>query len=222
MISTKNLKLLPNQPALQQLCKAISVCDAIISPEWEYRYYSYQEKWAKDEEFFEMRDGQGDQMLILFRPDGCVINGFAHELYDYEAELPAKSKLTHGLPDIYKEFIFGEPVKTIGTTFCIWTNDLSTNSQQNWQIGDCEHHEDGSKEMLYLFDGKPQTYVAWACEYFEAGHDYKQSGIPLKTVADIYAGKTLTKAMVLSIVDDVEDWAQLEADLQEINYPYQF
>jgi hypothetical protein len=28
--------------------------------------------------------------------------------------------------------------------------------------------------------------------------------------------------MVLSIVEELEDWQQLETDLKEINYPYHF
>ncbi|MCD7930494.1 MAG: hypothetical protein LUH15_03550 [Tannerellaceae bacterium] len=47
-----------------------------FSPEWEYRYYSYNRKWSDKEEVFEMKNGSGDQMLILFREEGCVINGF--------------------------------------------------------------------------------------------------------------------------------------------------
>lgn len=216
MISTRKINSLPTKDLLQKICKAISVLDAIISQEWEYRYYSYNSKWTEDEEFCEMRNGCGDQMLILFRKDGCVINGFAHELYDFEAELPSKLKLTKGLPKIFDEFIFGEPVKTIGTTFCIWNNE-----SENWKIGDLENnYEDGSEDMLYIFDGNPQTYVDWATEYFE--ESYKESGIPLKTVTEIYNGKTLTKEMVLSIVNDIEDWKQLEEDMREINYEFNF
>lgn len=93
MISTTNPDALPNKKALQNICKSIAVLDAIISQEWEYRYYSYNYQWGENEEFFEMRNGEGDQMLILFREDGCVINGFAHEKYDYEEEgLPSKEK----------------------------------------------------------------------------------------------------------------------------------
>ena len=43
-----------------------------------------------------------------------------------------------------------------------------------------------------------------------------ESGIPLNTVSKIYNGQTLTKEMILTIVEDVEDWDQLEADLNEI------
>ena len=210
MISTKNYNSFPDRKSLRTICKAISVLDAIISQEWEYRYYSYNSKWADQEEFCEMRNGSGDQILILFREDGCVINGFAHE-YDQQDKI----KLTNNLPTIFNDFIFGEPVKSIGTTFCLWTKEL-----KNWQIGQLESFEDNSEEMLNIFDGQPQTYIDWATEYFEEG--YKESGIPLDTVSKIYKGETLTKEMVLSIVDNIQDWEQLKKDLTEINYPFDF
>jgi hypothetical protein len=74
--------------------------------------------------------------------------------------------------------------------------------------------------MLNIFDGQPQTYVDWATDSFEEW--YKESGIPLATVKKIYCGEPLTKEMVLSIVDKLDDWKQLERDLIEIDYPYNF
>ena len=201
MISTKNINSLPDRKSLATICKAISVLDAIISPEWEYRYYSYNSKWDKNEECLQMRNGSGDEMHILFREEGCVINGFAHE-YDQQD----KVKLTQNLPTIFEEFIFDEPVKSIGTTFCLWTTEL-----KNWQVGQIESYEDNSEEMLNIFDGQPETYIDWATEYFE--ESYKESGIPLDTVSKIYDGQTLTKEMVLSIVDELENWEELEKDI---------
>ena len=215
MISTKKLQNLPNKEKLQKICKSISVLDAIISQDWEYRYYSYNQKWGKDEELFEMRDDCGDQMLILFTKNGCVINGFAHELYDFEENFPSKSELIKGIPDVFNDFILGEPVATIGTTFCIWTNE---NNQ--WQLGNIKHFEDGSEEMLSIFDGNPQTYIDFAIDYFE--EDYLSTENAKNTVIKIYNHETLTREMVLSIVDELEDWAQLESDLEEIGYPYHF
>ena len=195
---------------MESICKAISVLDAIISQEWQYRYYSFNSKWDTNERCLQMRNGSGDEMHIVFREDGCAINGFAHE---YEQQ--DKSKLTNNLPAIFNEFIFGEPVISIGTTFCLWTTEL-----KNWQVGQLESFEDNSEEMLTIFDGQPQTYINWATEYFE--ESYKESGIPLDTVTKIYSGQPLTKEMVLSIVDKLEDWEQLEKDLIEIDYPYDF
>ena len=215
MISTNNLTKLPGRETLQNTCKALAVLDAILCQEWEFRYYSYNHEWSENEEVFEMRNGEGDHMLILFRQEGCIINGFAHEYYDEEENPPSKEKLTKRLPTIFNEFIFGEPVKSIGTTYCIWTTGF-----ENWQTGQIKNDDDGSEEMMSILDNNPQTYIHWATEYFE--DSYKESGIPLETVNQIYNGKTLTKEMALSIVDELEDWQQLADDMKEINYPFNF
>ena len=210
MIATKDFKLLPSKNSLQNICKAISVLDAIICQEWEYRYYSYNSKWGEGEEFFEMRDGSGDLMNILFLEKNCVINGFAHEFQKNQ-----KSDLTTNLPEMYNDFIFGEPVASLGTTFCLWTNET-----ENWEVGLIKDYNDNSEELLAIFDGNPQTYIDWASDYFE--DSYKEIGIPLNTVTEIYQGKILTKEMVLSLVEEIEDWELLEEDLKEINYPFDF
>lgn len=210
MIATKDFKLLPSKNSLQNICKAISVLDAIICQEWEYRYYSYNSKWGEGEEFFEMRDGSGDLMNILFLEKNCVINGFAHEFQKNQ-----KSDLTTNLPEMYNDFIFGEPVASLGTTFCLWTNET-----ENWEAGLIKDYNDNSEELLAIFDGNPQTYIDWASDYFE--DSYKETGIPLNTVTEIYQGKILTKEMVLSLVEEIEDWKLLEEDLKEINYPFDF
>ena len=66
-MSTKNPEALPNIKSLQQICKAISVLDAILSPEWEDRYYSYNSKWDAAEECLQMRNGSGDELFVLSR-----------------------------------------------------------------------------------------------------------------------------------------------------------
>ena len=153
-----------------------------------------------------MRNGSGDQMLILFRQDGCVINGFAHEYQQQE-----KEKLTKDLPSIFDEFIFGEPVKTIGTTFCVWTTE-----NKDWRTGQIENYEDNSDELLSIFDGNPQTYVDWATEYFD--ESFIESGIPLETVTEIYSGKALTKEIILELNPEIEDFEELKNELKEIGY----
>lgn len=207
MNSTKNISTLLNRDKLQKLCRSISVIEAIICEDWLDRYYSYNSKWTDQEEFCEMKNGQGDSLQILFRNDGCVINGMTHEFYPKD-----KSKLTQGLPKNYDDFIFGEPVHSIGTTFCIWTNN-----ENAWQIGELENFDDDSEEMLKIFDGNPQTYIDWATDYYEDGFIVNEN--TLNVVSDIYQGKVLTKSMVDTINKDIEHWQQLKEDLSEINYP---
>jgi hypothetical protein len=210
MISTKNLKGLPDKNKVQAICKAVSVLDAILSQEWVYRYYSYNCKWAENEEFCQIRNGQGDDVSILFNSYGCVINGMAHEF------LPKnKTKLIQGLPKAYEEFILGEPVASLGTTFCIWTNP-----DGGWVSGDLEDFNDGSEEFLKIFDGNPNTYIDWAKEYYEDAFTVNSNTIDI--VSGIYAGEILTSEIVLALVSELEDWDHLENDLLEIDYPHEF
>jgi hypothetical protein len=208
MISTKDLRFLPDSNELKAACKAMAVLDAILCQDWVYRYHSYNSGWSADEEFFEMRNGEGDQLLILFKEEGTVINGFFAE-----AEQGEKALLVHELPEIFDEFIFGEPVNSAGTTFCVWKTP-----GQNWKTGRFSEHDDHSEELLSPFDGLPSTYIKWASDYFKGS--YKESGIPLDTVTAIYHQETLTMKMVMSLVDILEDQQQLIDDLAEISYPY--
>ncbi len=112
-ISTENLDKLLSPLKIKKLCQSISVLEAIICPEWEFRYFSYQNNWGDEEEFCEMSNGQGDHLLILFQKNGICINGFAEESsfngWDNGVQKIAKG-IVDKLPKQFNEFIFGEPV----------------------------------------------------------------------------------------------------------------
>lgn len=210
MLSTANYAGLPSAAALQRLAQSLAVLDAVNSPDWEYRYYSYNPHWALGEAVLEMRDGEGDEMLVLFRAEGCVINGFLHE-YDQ----PEKAQVIRGLPDVFDSFLFEEPINSLGTTFCLWYTPA-----HGWQRGIVENEDDGSEELLYIFDNDPATYAEWATEYYLDETDRRP--LTAEAVAPIYHHEVLTKAMVLAINEELEDWVALAAELQEIGYPYNF
>jgi hypothetical protein len=205
MISTQHYPRLPGRRRLKEICKGIAVLDAILAEDWADRYYSYNSKWSDAEELGSMRDGQGDELLILFRPDGCVINGMAHDYHPKD-----KSRLTQGLPKMYEEFMYGEPVHSIGTTFCIWTD-----KEELWRIGTPADFDDGSEELLGIFDGDPQGYIDWAGEYYEVAvnEDFRN------VASAVYEGKPLTRAMALAINPEIEHWQPLRNDMEEIGYP---
>ena len=210
MLSTHHYAALPPAADLQRLAQALAALDAINSPDWEYRYYSYNAEWSPTEAALEMRDGEGDQLLVLFRPEGCAISGYLDE-YDQ----PDLAQLTRGLPAAFDEFMFGEPVKSIGTTFCLWYTPA-----HGWQTGVVPAEDDGSEELLYIFDNNPATYAEWATEYYLDETD--RPPITPAAVAPLYRHEVLTKAMVLSLNPELADWTMLAADLQEIGYPYDF
>ena len=109
MITSKNLSSLPDIQKLKQLCKSISALELIMEQEWEIRYYSYNPSWDIDEEVFEMKNGCGEEMLILFNKHGSVISGINHECFDWEADSPKIENLAKGLPKQFDDFIYNEP-----------------------------------------------------------------------------------------------------------------
>jgi hypothetical protein len=216
MITTTNLTGLPAPILLQQICKSIAALEAIISPEWSDRYYSYQKNWSPTEEISIMRGGSGDEMFILFQKNGVCINGFAHEsnMNGWQKE---EQKIYPGildnLPNAFKEFIYGEPIGSIGTTFCIW----QTTTDKSWQTGTItfptDNYKDGSSDLLQLLDGNPITYKNWAEDYYEID-------IPLLAVQQIFETNIVTPALVVAINPALTDYQQLQSDLDEIGISY--
>ena len=79
--STRNLSAIPAPEKLEKLCQTLAMLDAILSPDWQYRYYSFNKNWdtAKGLRMAPMRNGSGDEYYILLSPHGTAIKGYAHE-----------------------------------------------------------------------------------------------------------------------------------------------
>jgi hypothetical protein len=199
--------MLPERNDLQQICKALAVLDAILCSEWEDRFYSYNSKWGANEECFMMRNGQGDELFILFKGNQCVVNGYLHEIGDTDIE---KSKAE--IPMIFYDFIFGEPICSIGTTFCLWIDETGAWQPQNFEKTMSEVEVD----FLAIYGKNPQKYLDFASDYYEV------DSISYEAVGQVYQMQLLTKETVTAINVEIEDWNQLESDLEEIGYPFHF
>jgi hypothetical protein len=225
VISTRNLNLLPDVKQLRRLLQSMAMLDAILCREWEFRYYSFNSKWAVGEELGSMRNGQGDQFFALFNAAGCFIKGF-----DHEAEMsPFRSSPDRVWPGVLEsvpeEFAacLTEPAFAINeTTFCTWRRHYET----EWQIGDiafptCDD-PDGSEYLLSALDGRPETYRNWAVAYFN------KPFLTVEMVQHLYEQRPLTNELIAVLTQDIiiEDEgnphlmvADLEDDIQEIGYP---
>lgn len=78
-ISTRNLESLPDVVQLRRLLQSMAMLDAILMPEWQYRYYSFNAQWRQGEMMGSMRNGSGDELFALFNIHGAFLKGFAHE-----------------------------------------------------------------------------------------------------------------------------------------------
>jgi hypothetical protein len=244
-LSTRYLAPLPSPTTLKSLCQSMAAVEAILSPDWTSRYYSYNKAWSETEACFEMHNGQGDEMLILFSEAGVIINGFDHEspMSRWHDESPPIEKgvlgflksLVNGhqkvsvqdiwpgvldqVPPAFHAFVFGEPVKSIGTTFCIW----HVAGDNAWRTGTVQFPDgddaDGSGDLLELLTGDPAAYHAWATDYYER---YEEAALDLAIIQQIYDGTPITKAMAQKLNPDLttEDFEELRQDLDEIGYKH--
>lgn len=214
MISTRDLSLLPDIDSLKRLTQSLATLDAIIMPDWESRYYSFDSRWGENEQMASMRNGSGDDYFVLFCPAGAILKGFAHESvmspYGTEGQRIWPGVLDE-VPQVFSGFL-EEPAFTIEeTTFCIWR----TYSDTAWQRGKINFPDgpdpDGSEDLLQTLDGEPGTYKAWAEEYYERP-------VNLDAVTHIYTHRPLTPEIVTALNPHIT-LDELVTDMDQIGYP---
>ena len=211
------MSFLPDIESLRELSQSLAMLDAILSPEWENRYFSFESKWDRGKMTASMRDGCANDYFILFNFDGAIIKGFDHEsIMSPYANEPKKvwAGVLDDVPSEFKEFL-SEPAFTIeDTTFCIWRRHIDS----SWQIGEINYPDDenpdGLEDLLFALDGNPLTYRNFAEEYYE-------QEIPISLIESVYLHKPLTDELVKTLNKDIliED---LQEDVEKIGYPMKF
>lgn len=214
MISTRDLSQLPPIDRLKALTQSLALLDAILAPEWAYRYHAFNAHWGAGAALASMRDGSGDELFALFTPAGVLVKGFAHEapMSPYRERPPRVwPGVLDGVPAALARFLDEPALSPADTTFCIWRTDADA----AWQRGAIEfpagRDPDGSGALLALLDGDPHTYRAWAEGYYERAVDPS-------AVRQVYAHRPLTAALVRRLNPAVSLQA-LAPDIREIAYP---
>ena len=198
---------LPSVPDVERRCVALAMLDAILSPEWESRYYSFNRYWdrVRNQRMASFRDGCGNEYFILFSSDAVAsIKGFDHEAFDGQS---VKGVLD-GIPDAFADFKNEPAFDMENITFCLW------NAGGGWQrsgtLADGVIAKDGSASMLGLLVGTPADYREYARDNFEIA-------VSAQVVARFFALDKLTSALAASLRQDV-DLTQIES-IDEIGYP---
>ena len=194
----------------------MAMLDAVLCPEWQFRYYSFRAAWDVGEQMGSMRDGEGDDFFAHFSPIGCWLKGFAHEspMTPYRENPPRLwPGVLDAVPSEFKMCVEEPAFNSKDTTFCVWRRY----SDNAWRIGPIDfptgHPDpDGSKDLLSPLDGAPGTYLAWASEY------YGRDDLRLTDVEHVYQHSPLTAEMVARLNPDLS-LAALASDAIEIGYP---
>ncbi|MBL0320395.1 MAG: hypothetical protein IPP74_14065 [Alphaproteobacteria bacterium] len=214
MISTHNLSSLPNIDALKKLLQSMAMLDAILMPEWTYRYYSFNAHWSKNEQMGSMRNGSGDDFYALFNEAGCFLKGFVHDapIIPYRDQSPQIfPNILENVPAAFEECLHEPAFKMTDTTFCIWRRYSDNNWQQDKMKLQSGNDFDGSMSLLSPLDGSPKTYKIWAEEYYERS-------VNLKAITAIYTHTTLSQELIDMLNDDLS-LDDLQKDCDEIGYP---
>ncbi|TYQ27272.1 hypothetical protein [Pseudanabaena sp. UWO310] len=208
MISTHDLKDLPSIDILMFNLQSLATLDSILSPEWEYRYYSFNSNWAKDTSLASLNNGSGNHLFVVFDSYGCLIKGFDHEAPINHFN-PDKSciftDILDSVPPHFKDYLQEVSLIPEETTFCIWRNY----SDVSWKVGEI-NFQDGSEELLPFLVYSPQQYQKWAEEYYEIN-------IKIESIIHIFSRKALTSSIIYAL-NPKASIELVNKDLQEIGY----
>ncbi|MGQ8872552.1 hypothetical protein [Paenibacillus sp. TSA_86.1] len=196
---------LPGIHECQRIFKAVAMLDAILMPEWEYRYYSYNAQWDSNEQMASMRDGEGDHYFALFDSSGVIIKGYDKAYASLHKH--QYSDVLQGVPSVFETFLEEPAFMMDQTTFCIWNEE----EQNKWTS--TQQLPDEAYALLQVFVGGAEYYHAWAQEYYEIELD-------LQPIQHIFSMKPLNEQLLQALNPEIE-LDELEEDVTEIGYPVQ-
>lgn len=198
---------------LLAISKAIAMLDAVMSPDWQYRYYSFNSKWSPGEQMASMRNGSGDDYFILFNRHGAILKGYDHEsvaaahVVQHGAPLPG---MFDSVPKEFAEFLT-EPAFSINqTTFCHWRKYDDANWHWGHPTPSASADAGGARSLLSVLTGGPSAYAQWARGYYEVPVD-------LESVQRIYRHEPLSLALVHAL-NPRTAIRELQVDIEEIGF----
>lgn len=209
MSSIDFIDTLPGIEKVLQLSQALAALDAILCPEWEYRYFSFNASSGENQKLGSMRNGEGDDWLIFFNASGAVIKGFAHQS-TMATDCPWPGVLDH-LPSEFDDFREEAAFSIPQTTFCLWR----LFDDERWSVGNIDFPKttdpDGAHLLLPFLDGDPETYRKW-------GESYYAARINPRAVEHVYRHDPLNPFIIKSLNTDVQ-LDEVRREIQEIGYP---
>ncbi|WP_220296199.1 hypothetical protein [Streptomyces sp. MBT84] len=206
---------LPDIADLRALCRSLATLDAILSPDWEGRYYSMNANWSGGEEVASMRNGSGDEYSIVFSTAGAYIRGFDHEspMSPHGNDGEPWPGVIDEVPELFKPFVeeaaFTDEDGVRVVTACMWR----AATDDRWHHGTIDFPDrtvdpDGAMGLFELLvDRSPEAFQRFAEDY-----------IDLEAVSQVYALWALSQEFV-SLLNPEISLTDLAQDISQVGYP---
>lgn len=202
-------------PSISELCQratAIAMLDAIISPNWENRCFTFDPCWGPEEKLASMRNGSGDEWFLVFMRSGALLKGFAHESL-VGRNFNIAHTLEKTLPSLFTPILQEPAFSMNAVSFCYWrTIEMSAWQKVTLkQSFDESLDDDGSATLISVLINPPEAYKKWALDYFEVS-------ISSDVIESFYSLKPLTQSLT-SAVNPAMSFHTAQNLAKEIGYP---
>jgi len=202
---------LPDPRTLGNRAMALAMLDAIICPEFQYRYFSYDATWGIDEQVAAMRNGDGDHWFLHISNSGAALKGYVQQLPRGEARAMAL-EVQRRMPEQFDAFLHEPAFAMDAVSYCYFrrSSDLAWSRIAHPHAA-LAQWSDGSEDFLSILLAPASCYYNYASDYFECEP-------PLTSIEHIYALAPLTATVVKSLNPQMTlDEARAAADV--IGYP---
>jgi hypothetical protein len=201
----------PDPRTLGNRAMALAMLDAIICPEFQYRYFSYDASWGDDEQVAVMRNGDGDHWFLHLSDKGAALKGYVQELPRGEARAMA-IEVQRRVPEQFGAFLHEPAFAMDAVSYFYWRRSGDPAwSRVAHPDADLALTSDGSEDYLSILLAPASCYYDYATDYFECEP-------PLASIEHIYALAPLTAAIVKSLNPQMT-LAQARAAAAAIGYP---
>ncbi|MEE5145049.1 hypothetical protein V2J91_02955 [Pseudomonas alliivorans] len=195
--SILNINELPAVCRVKHVAQGLALLDAIIMPEWEYRYFSFNCNWdgAGKEMMASMRDGSGAEYFLHFTDAGVagkVVCG---------SPLPNVSECLNAMPEAFQQFKVEPAFSTDNASLFFWRGV----KQPSWCAS-----PDGLKEYPLL-----GFLVGGIAAYKNLVEEYYEKSIDATILEEVFASLDVTADQLVTLNPDIE-FGDLVDDFQEI------
>lgn len=198
--SIKSIDELPSIECVKHAAQGLALLDAIIMPEWEYRYFSFNCNWdgLGREMMASMRDGSGAEYFMHFTDAGVAGKVI------YGPSLSNVSECLDAMPEVFQRFKIEPAFSTDNASLFFWCGV----KQSSWcaSPGGLEEYP-----LLGFLVGGIAAYKKLAEEYYEKNIDEV-------VLEEVFTSLTATADQLLTLNPNIE-LGDLVDDFQEILGP---